>query len=106
MQRTSAGRRCILLGGCGADTLAMLPWIRHFQGFTRTMKLVQDGLLVNSQPVYGDGLVMVCGDNVDALCAPAREAGAPIVARPADHGYGEGRKCDCVLGARDPEGRV
>lgn len=136
MKPTPAGWPRISPGVYYRDALPMLDWLCRAFGFTEQVKVVEEGRLVHSQLVYGDGLVMVgeelsgearrfatdrlsplnagCNtqnlmvyvDDVDAHCATARAAGATIVAEPEDHDYGEGYWCDRAYGAKDPEGHL
>lgn len=136
MKPTPAGWPRISPGVYYRDALAMLDWLPRAFGFKVQQQVVEDGHLVHSQLIYGDGLIMVgeelaadqrrfgidrlspasagCNtqnlmvyvDDVDAHCAVARAAGATIVAEPEDHDYGEGYWCDRAYGATDPEGHL
>jgi uncharacterized glyoxalase superfamily protein PhnB len=136
MKPTPAGWPRISPGVYYRDAMAMLEWLPRAFGFTVQQQVVEDGHLVHSQLIYGDGLIMVgeelagdqrrfgidrlspastgCNtqnlmvyvDEVDAHCAVARAAGATIVAEPEDHDYGEGYWCDRAYGATDPEGHL
>lgn len=136
MKPSPAGWPRISPGVYYRDAMAMLEWLPRAFGFTVQVKVVEEGQLVHSQLVYGDGLIMVgeelagerrrfgtqrlspasAGCNtqnlmvhvvdVDAHCATARAAGAVIVAEPEDHDYGEGYWCDRAYGATDPEGHL
>lgn len=136
MKPTPAGWPRISPGVYYRDALAMLDWLPRAFGFTVQLKVEEDGHLVHSQLVYGDGLIMVgeelagekrrfginrlspasagCNtqnlmvyvDDVDAHCDSARAAGAVIVAEPEDHDYGDGYWCDRAYGATDPEGHL
>jgi len=50
--------------------------------------------------------LMIFVDDVDAHCAHARSRGAPIVAEPAVHDYGEDYWADRSYGALDHEGHI
>lgn len=136
MKPTPAGWPRISPGVYYRNALAMLDWLPRAFGFTVQLKVEEDGRLVHSQLVYGDGLIMVgeelageqsrfgtqrlsplqvgCNtqnlmiyvDDVDAHCAAARAAGAEIVAEPEDHDYGAEHWCDRAYGAKDPEGHL
>lgn len=41
------------------DALVMLDWPRRAFGFDLKVKVLEDGRLVHSQRVYGDGLIVV-----------------------------------------------
>ena len=136
MKPTPPGWPRISSGVYYRDAFAMLDWLVRAFGFTVQLKVEEDGHLVHSQLVYGEGLIMVgeelvgerrrfgidrkspasagCNtqnlmvyvDDVDAHCAVARAAGAQIVAEPEDHDYGEAYWCDRAYGALDPEGHL
>lgn len=59
MKPTPAGWPRISPGVYYRDALAMLEWLPRAFGFTVQVQVVEDGHLVHSQLVYGDGLVMV-----------------------------------------------
>jgi uncharacterized glyoxalase superfamily protein PhnB len=136
MKPTPAGWPRISPGVYYRDALEMIDWLCRAFGFTLQLKVVEEGRLMHSQLVYGEGLIMVgeelsgesrrfqtdrksplnagCNtqnlmvyvDDVDAHCEQARAAGAQIVAEPELHDYGPEHWADRAYGALDPEGHL
>ena len=112
------------------DVAGAIAWLGRAFGFEVRLKVDgEDGAIIHSELVFGDGLIMVASasrepfrksprsigggntqslflyvDDVDAHCARARAAGAEIVTEPktADHGADEW--VDRNYHAVDPEG--
>ena len=115
----------------------MIDWLCAAFDLEVRLKVEGDnGQIVHSELVYGEGVIMVSGervgaasrfgvdlrsplsmggttqsmmiyvDDVDAHCARARAAGARIVEEPAVHDYGEDYWADRSYGAVDPEGHL
>ena len=59
MKPTPAGWPRISPGVYYRDALAMLDWLPRAFGFKVQQQVVEDGHLVHSQLIYGDGLIMV-----------------------------------------------
>jgi uncharacterized glyoxalase superfamily protein PhnB len=109
------------------NPMAALDWLERAFGFeTRLLVTGEDGSVVHSEAVFGDGLVMVVGpprdkafspvafagrhsgsihvqltSGIDEHCARARAAGAEIHREPGDQAYG-----DRVYTCRDLEGHA
>jgi len=104
------------------DTGAMLAWLERAFGLVeRQRQSDANGKLLHAEMQLADGVVMLGSpgagfrnprhlgastqslyiyvDDVDALCARARAAGAEIIEEPSDQEYGDRR-----FGAVDPEG--
>lgn len=104
------------------DVASMLDWLARAFGFEERLRYAgPDGAVTHAEMTFGDGhlmlgdpgpdfrspkrlgaftvLVHVYVDDVDEHCRRAREAGATILAEPADQPYGD-RRYD----AEDPEG--
>jgi uncharacterized glyoxalase superfamily protein PhnB len=118
------------------DAAAAIDWLCDAFGFeVRTRVEDDDGQIVHSEVVYGEGLIMVGQsggdrpgqahmvsprstgggntqllgvfvDDVDAHCARARAAGAKIFREPETNDYGEEYFSDRSYGAIDPEGHM
>lgn len=108
------------------DVGRMIAWLTEAFGFSVHANYVSDGEVAHAQLAFGSSMIM-CGqarddafgrmlgspkgaggssiyiavDDVDALCARARAAGAEILEEPVDRDYGA-REFIC----RDPEGNV
>jgi uncharacterized glyoxalase superfamily protein PhnB len=106
------------------DPKAAMAWLERAFGFERRLVVeADDGGVIHSELVLGDGYVMVVGppsgkavspaafggrstqsvhiqltEGLDERCAQARAAGATIEREPADQPYG-----DRVFTCRDPE---
>jgi uncharacterized glyoxalase superfamily protein PhnB len=111
------------------DAKAAYRWLEDAFGFDPLFVILDaDGNLAHSEMTYGDSVVMVGnewsddhkspasvggkntqsvhvqlaeGDDIDAHCARARDAGATILAEPETQFYG-----DRTYRARDPEGHI
>ena len=110
-----------------------IDWLCRAFGFEVQLKIEgEDGTIVHSQLVFGDGLIMVSGsesktrypfrksprvlggantqnlmlyvDDVEAHCARARAAGAKVVSEPTTTDYGEEYWEDRGYEAEDLEG--
>jgi uncharacterized glyoxalase superfamily protein PhnB len=104
------------------DVAAALSWLTRTFGFRERMRMPgPDGTITHAEMEFGDGVVMmgcpgpdyqnpkrvghvtqnlyVYVDDVDKHFRHAKEAGAKILAEPADQFYGDRR-----YGAEDPEG--
>ncbi len=111
------------------DGKAAIDWLTRAFGFEpRLIVEGDDGSIVHSELVYGEGVIMVgqtgrrpfcrsprsvggCTqsvmvyvDDVDAHAARAKAAGAQIFEEPAVHDYGDQYWSDRAYGAIDPEG--
>jgi uncharacterized glyoxalase superfamily protein PhnB len=107
-----------------------IDWLCRAYGFEVRLKVDgENGDVVHSELVFGDGLIMVSGNgkghprvsprdvggantqclfayvpDVEAHCARARAAGAKIVIEPKTTDYGEDYWADRSYEAEDPEG--
>lgn len=114
---------------CYVDPKAAFRWLEEAFGFEPLFVLLDaDGNLGHSEMTYGHSVVMVGtewspdhrspkslggknsqtvhvqlaeGDDIDAHCARARQAGAVILAEPETQFYG-----DRTYRAKDPEGHI
>jgi uncharacterized glyoxalase superfamily protein PhnB len=112
------------------DPAAAIDWLCRAFGFEVRIRVDgEDGSVVHSELVFGEGLIMVGGlraeqprasprsiggantqslqiyvDDVPAHCARARAAGARIFQEPKVSDYGEEYWADMAYGAEDPEG--
>jgi len=114
---------------CYQDAKAAYRWLEAAFGFEPLFVILHsDGNLAHSEMTYGDSVVMVGnewsddhkspkslggkntqtvhvqlaeGDDLDAHCKRARQAGAEILAEPEEQFYG-----DRTYRARDPEGHI
>ena len=75
MKPTPAGWPRISPGVYYRDALAMLDWLPRAFGFTVQVKVEEDGHLVHSQLVYGDGLIMVGEEMAGKEIAGDEQAG-------------------------------
>jgi uncharacterized glyoxalase superfamily protein PhnB len=112
------------------DAAKAIDWLCNAFGFEVRLKVEGDGgRIEHSELVFGDGLIMVSGnekrekfshvrsprevgggntqnlmvyvDDVEAHCKRARAAGAKIVDEPATHDYGEDYWSDRSYGCED-----
>jgi uncharacterized glyoxalase superfamily protein PhnB len=112
------------------DAAAAIDWLCRAFGFEIKIKVDgEDGSVVHSELVFGDGLVMVGGvgkdakrvspqriggantqsimfyvDDAKVACERARAAGAKILREPSVSDYGEDYWSDLGFEAEDPEG--
>ena len=117
------------------DPARAIDWLCKAFGFEVRIKVEgDDGSIVHSELVFGDGVIMVAGtkkasrpdltyrrspraiggantqsmmayvDDVEAHCQRARQAGAKIVSEPKTSDYGAGYWIDRGYEAEDPEG--
>ncbi|MCA9189819.1 MAG: VOC family protein [Pirellulaceae bacterium] len=114
------------------DAAKAIDWLCASFQFTPALVVKDnDGRVVHSQLMFGDGMIMVgqtgspgkahvqsprsingvntqslcvVVDDVDAHCQHARDAGADILMEPATQDYGEGYWIDRTYEARDLEG--
>jgi len=117
------------------DAAGAIDWLCKAFGFEVRIKVEgDDGAIVHSELVFGDGVIMVASakrddradrafcrsprtigggntqnmmvyvDDVEAHCRRARQAGAKIVMEPKTTDYGEDYWTDRGYEAEDPEG--
>ncbi|WP_342376695.1 VOC family protein [Myxococcus stipitatus] len=111
---------------------AAIDWLEKAFGFQTRLKVEgAPGMVVHSELVYGEGVIMVSSlsakypgrkpgaaggtsaaylmlyvDDVDAHCARAKAAGARITREPETTNYGEDYWTDRGYGAEDLEGHA
>jgi uncharacterized glyoxalase superfamily protein PhnB len=113
-----------------ADPRTAIDWLSRAFGFEVKIKVeAEDGGILHSELVFGEGLIMVGDaakdpkrgsprahggvntqslmlyvDDAKAACERARGAGAKILQEPSVHDYGEEYWSDLSFEAEDPEG--
>ena len=135
MKPTPPGWPRISSSVCYEDPAKAIDWLCNAFGFEVRLKVKgDDGSILHSELVFGEGLIMLGGadkkahpeyayrqspreiggantqnmmvyvDDVEAHCQRAREAGAKIVSEPATTDYGEEYWSDRSYEAEDLDG--
>jgi len=132
MKKVPEGCARITPGLFYVDAPAAIDWLEKAFGFQTRLKVEGGpGVIVHSELVFGEGVIMVNSlsskypartptaaggtsaaylmlyvDDVDAHCARARAAGAKITREPETTNYGEDHWTDRGYGAEDLEGHA
>jgi uncharacterized glyoxalase superfamily protein PhnB len=129
MKPTPPGWPRISSAVCYEDPAKAIDWLCNAFGFEVRLKVeADDGSIVHSELVFGEGVIMLGGekndyrqspraingantqnmmiyvDDIEAHCKRAREAGAKIVSEPTTTDYGEEYWSDRGYEAEDLDG--
>jgi uncharacterized glyoxalase superfamily protein PhnB len=117
------------------DPAKAIDWLCRAFGFEVQLKIEADGRIHHSELTYGEGMIMVGGedlssekgrasrsplsvggantqsimvfvDDARAHCERARAAGATVTEGPEEHDYGEEYWADLSYGCKDLEGHL